>query len=136
VKGRKRHILVDSMGMLLAIEVTSAGIHDSHGACTLFRQMDERDYPRLEEFVADSAYRGDRVELEAFVAGQWEVKIVTRQDDQKGFEVQPIRWIVERTFGWLSQCRRLARDYEKTINSSKGFIYFAMIRLMARRLAA
>ena len=136
VKGRKRHIVVDSMGLLLAVYISGADIHDSVGACELLRGMDEREFSRLEEFVADSAYRGERVETEAFVAGQWDVRIVTRRDDQKGFEVQPIRWIVERTFAWLSRCRRLANDFEKTVSSAKGFIHFAMIRLMARRLAA
>lgn len=124
------------MGLLLVVYISGAEVHDSAGACELFRRMDEREFFRLEEFVADSAYRGERVATEAFVAGQWDVRIVTRRDEQKGFEVQPIRWIVERTFAWLTRCRRLARDYEKTVSSAKGFIYFAMIRLMARRLAA
>ena len=114
VKGRKRHIVVDSMGLLLAVHVTGAELHDSAGACALFEKMDEETFPRLEEFVCDAAYRGERVETAAFVAGQWEVRIVTRRDDQKGFEVQPIRWIVERTFAWLSRCRRLAHLYPFT----------------------
>lgn len=136
VKGRKRHIVVDSMGLLLGVYISGADMHDSVGACELLRQMEECEFTRLEEFVADSAYRGERVATEAFVAGQWDVRIVTRRDDQKGFEVQPIRWIVERTFAWLSRCRRLVCDYEKTVSSARGFIHFAMIRLMARRLAA
>ena len=135
VKGRKRHIVVDSMGLLLAVDVTGAGVHDSAGACALFDKMEEEKFPRLEEFVCDAAYRGERVETAAFVAGQWEVRIVTRRDGQKGFEVQPIRWIVERTFAWLSRCRRLAQDYEKTTSSAIAFIQFAMIRLMASRFA-
>ena len=80
--------------------------------------------------VANGGDRG------AYIHSQWGVRIAARRDDQKGFEVQPIRWIVERTFAWLSRCRRLARDYEKTVSSAKGFIHFAMIRLMARMLAA
>ena len=78
--------------------------------------------------VANGGDRG------AYIHSQWDVRIVTRRDDQKGLVVQPIRWIVERTFAWLSRCRRLARDYEKTVSSAKGFIHFAMIRLMLRRL--
>ena len=80
--------------------------------------------------VANGGDRG------AYIHSQWGVRIAARRDDQKGFEVQPIRWIMERTFAWLSRCRRLARNYEKTVSSAKGFIHFAMIRLMARRLAA
>ena len=71
---------------------------------------------------------------DAYIHSQWDVRIAARNGMQKGFEVQPIRWIVERTFAWLSRCRRLARDYEKTVSSAKGFIHFAMIRLMLRRL--
>ena len=74
---------------------------------------------------------GDR---DAYIRRQWDVRIVTRRDDQKGFEVQPIRWIVERTFAWLSRCRRLANDFEKTVSSATGMIYLAMISLMPRRL--
>ena len=78
----------------------------------------------------------DGGDWDAYIRSPWDVRIVTRRDDQKGFVVQPIRWIVERTFAWLSRCRRLANDFEKTVSSAKGFIHFAMIRLMARRLAA
>ena len=124
------------MGLLLRVAVTGANVQDRDGACALIReQFDENDWPRLEEFVADAGYRGEKVELAAFVEGQWDVRIVTRRDDQKGFKVQPIRWIVERTFAWLSRCRRLGKDLEKTVESSLAFIYVAMIRIMSRRLA-
>jgi putative transposase len=123
------------MGMLLRVLVTGADVQDRDGACELIaEQFDEKEWVLLEEFVADAGYRGEKVETAAFVAGQWDVRIVTRRDDQKGFEVQPIRWIVERTFAWLSRCRRLAKDVERTVESATGFIYFAMIRIMARRL--
>jgi transposase len=124
------------MGMLLRVLVTGADVQDRDGACEMITgQFDEKDWVLLEEFVADAGYRGEKVETAAFAAGQWDVRIVTRRDDQKGFEVQPIRWIVERTFAWLSRCRRLAKDVERTVESSTGFIHFAMIRIMARRLA-
>ena len=77
--------------------------------------------------VADGGDRG------AYIRSPWDVRIAARRDDQKGFEVQPIRWIVERTFAWLSRCRRLANDFEKTVSSATGMIYLAMISLMLRR---
>ena len=82
----------------------------------------------------DAGYRGEEVSTKAYVEGQWAVRIVTRRDDQVGFEVQPIRWIVERTFAWLMKCRRLTADVEKTVSSATGMIYLAMISLMLRRL--
>ncbi len=73
---------------------------------------------------------------DAYIHSQWDVRIAARNGMQKGFEVQPIRWIVERTFAWLVKCRRLINDFEKTVSSATAMIYLAMIRLMARRLAA
>jgi len=123
------------MGLLLEVLVTGADVTDRDGACEIISGMEGEDYPRLEEFVADAGYRGDKFEHAAYVQCCWDVKIVTRRDDQKGFEVQPIRWIVERTFAWLSRCRRLAKDVERKASSSAAFIRLAMIRIMTRRLA-
>jgi transposase len=127
--------VVDSMGLLLGVHVTGADVQDRDGACEILLRLDENEWERLEEIVADAAYRGEKVETAAFVAGQWEVRIVTRREEQQGFEVQPIRWIVERTFAWISRMRRLAADFERTVSSAAGFIHFTMIRLMAKRLA-
>lgn len=124
------------MGLLMKALITGADVQDRDGAVAILKSLGEKEWPLLEEFVADAGYRGDKVETAAFVAGQWDLRIVTRKDDQKGFAVQPIRWIVERTFAWLSRCRRLGKDFERTVASSMGFIHFTMIRLMARRLAA
>ena len=139
VAGRKRHIVVDTLGFILAVFVSAASLHDSRGAEVLMDEMGTRqvtDFPRLEEFVADSSYRGERLATKAFVAGHWDVVIVTRSEEQKGFVVQKIRWIVERTFAWLNSWRRLALDLERYESTMEGFIYFRMINLLASRLAA
>lgn len=126
--------MVDSEGMILCAIVTAASVTDRKGACAMIGQLDEKQFPRMEEFVCDAGYRGEEVSTKAYVEGQWAVRIVTRRDDQGGFEVQPIRWIVERTFAWLMKCRRLTADVEKTVSSATGMIYLAMISLMLRRL--
>ncbi|MBI5155060.1 IS5 family transposase [Candidatus Poribacteria bacterium] len=135
VKGRKRHIAVDVLGLLIALEVTGADVQDRDGAVLLFKELNAGDRTRLAQAVLDSAYRGETV---AQAAKNLDILIITRRDDQpKGeFKVQPIRWIVERTFAWLNQARRLFKDVEKTVESSKAMIYLAMIRIMAKRLAA
>jgi putative transposase len=121
--------------MLVELDVTGADIQDRDGAVLLLDSLNAGDHKRLAQAVVDSAYRGETV---AQAAKTIEILVITRRDDQqKGeFKVQPIRWIVERTFAWLNQFRRLFKDVEKTVSSSEAMIYLAMVRLMVGRLAA
>jgi transposase len=128
VKGRKRHILVDTLGLILKAEVHSAGIQDRDGTALVFDRITRR-FPFIEKICADGAYRGPRVEA----ASPRPVKIVMRSES--GFEVLPKRWIVERTFAWLGINRRLSKDFERFSQTSLAFIQTAMIKLMTRRLA-
>jgi transposase len=130
VKGRKRHILVDTLGLLLRPEVHSAGIQDRDGALRLFDKLTAR-FPFLEVFFADAAYAGEKVEQ----AAPRPVEIVRRCDTAKGFQVLPKRWIVERTLAWITANRRMARDFECYAETARAFIQIAMIKLMTRRLA-
>ena len=112
--------------------VHGAGIQDRDGAKLLLAKL-RGAFPRLRLIWADAAYAGQLIGWVAAFAG-WVLEIVKRSDDTQGFVVQPHRWIVERTFGWLSKYRRLVRDYEEAAKSSEAWIRLAMIHLMARRL--
>jgi len=134
VKGRKRHILVDTLGLLLAVVVTPASTSDPAGARLLFKRLGGA-CKKLRRIWVDGTYRGQL--LEWVLLHYWFVlQPVLRSDDQKGFVLLPRRWVVERTFAWLTQCRRLSKDYEVLPASSEAMIYIAMTRLMIRRLAA
>jgi putative transposase len=124
---------VDTLGLILVVVVHCAGIQDRDGAKLVFEKLHGIS-PRLRLIWADGGYAGHLVAWVAALAG-WVLEIVKRSDDAQGFEVLPHRWIVERTFGWLSKYRRLAKDYEETVASSEAWIRIAMIHLMARRLA-
>jgi putative transposase len=134
VKGRKRHILVDTLGLLLAVVITSAALSDAAGAKLLLRRLGGAG-KKLRRIWVDGAYRGHLLEW-VILHCRFRLQPVLRSDDQKGFVVLPRRWVVERTFAWLTQCRRLDKDYEVLPQSSKAMIYIAMTRLMVRRLAA
>ena len=114
--------------------VHPADIQDRDGAKLVLEKMTDQ-FPRLEKIWADGAYAGKLVDW-AKEFGQWVVEIVKRSADAVGFEVLPHRWIVERTFAWLGRFRRLSKDYEVLVGTSEAMIHIAMIRLMARRLAA
>ena len=134
--GRKRHILVDTLGLLLQVLVTGANIQDRDGAKELlssFYASFLRSF-RLKRIWADAGYQGG-LTCWTQVAFAWTLEIVKREKEQIGFAVLPKRWIVERTFAWFVRNRRLARDYERLPETSEAFIYIAMIRLMTRRLA-
>jgi putative transposase len=133
IKGRKRHILVDTQGLLLKVIVTSASVQDRDGAKIM---LDEnlKYFHKLELTWADSAYAGKLIEHFKDEHGH-KVEIIKRTDDMKGFILLPRRWVVERTFSWLNNYRRLSKDYERLTNTSETLIYFAMIRLMLKRLA-
>jgi putative transposase len=134
IKGRTRHLLVDTRGLLVAGVVTAASISDAKGARVLFERMGGA-CNKLRRIWVDGTYRG---KLMDWVVDQWWFLLqpVLRTDDQKGCVVVPRRWVVERTFAWLTHCRRLSKDYEVLPASSEAMIYIAMTRLMIRRLAA
>ena len=132
VKGRKRHILVDTLGLLLKARVLTADIQDRDGAKMLFLDIKEQ-MPRLQLIWADGGYRGKLIEWVA-VQCLWILEIVKRNDQLKGFVILPKRWIVERTFSWLNRNRRLSKDYERKIESSEAFLYLSMSILMLKRL--
>jgi len=132
VKGRKRHILVDTLGLLLKARVLTANIQDRDAAKMLFLDIKEQ-MPRLQLIWADGGYRGKLIEWVA-VQCLWLLEIVKRNDQVKGFVILPKRWIVERTFSWLNRNRRLSKDYERKIESSEAFLYLSMSILMLKRL--
>ncbi len=133
VTGRKRHLLVDAMGLVLAVVVHSAGIQDRDGAKLVLERARNR-FERLKLIWADGGYAG---KLVAWVQGNCgsELEIVKRNDDLKGFHVLPRRWVVERTFGWLGRYRRMSKDYEFYPETSETMVHVAMINLMVRRLS-
>ncbi len=132
VKGRKRHLIVDTMGLVWAVVVHSAGIHESQHAPEVLARLVGL-VPRLESVIADAGYRGTPGGLVWRIFG-WLWRIVERDPDQKGFVVVKRRWIVERTFGWLEGYRRLSKDYETLQETSEAMIELAMSRLMLNRL--
>jgi putative transposase len=135
VKGRKRHILVDTLGLLLIVVVTAASLSDQAGARQIFQHM-RGTCKNLRKVWVDGTYRG--AEWTAWVKEHYNLVLesVTRAEGQKGFAVLPHRWVVERTLAWLNQCRRLSKDYEELPSTSETFVYVAMTRLMLKRLAA
>jgi putative transposase len=133
IKGRKRHIVVDTLGLILAVVVHAADIQDRDGAKLLLGRLLGGGFPRLKLIWADGAYGGDLVEWVKRFFG-WVLEIVKRPKDQKGFVVLPRRWVVERTLGWLGRYRRLSKDYEERPASEEAIILIAMINLMVHRL--
>lgn len=135
INGRKRHLIVGILGLVLSVLVHPANIQDRDGAPAVIQRLGER-FPRLELIKADSAYAGALEEqVQTLLPNQpLRLEIVKRNEDQKGFEVQPFRWVVEPTFGWLGRYRRLSKEYERLPESSEAMIYLAMIHIMVRRL--
>lgn len=134
IKGRKRHILTDTLGLLVGFIVHSAGIQDRDGAPILLQDVAE-DHPNLRHVFADGGYAGPKLRAALKPEQNWVIQVVKRSDKAVGFEVIPRRWIVERTFAWLGRCRRLAKDWETSIASSEAWIFIASIRHLTRRLA-
>lgn len=132
IKGRKRHIIVDTLGLLLAVVVHPANIQDRDGAKLVLAKLVGK-FSRLKLIWADGGYAGKLIEWTQEL-GHWILEIVKRSDDVTGFQVLPKRWIVERTFAWFGRNRRLSKDYETLTDSSEAIIYLAMIHLMLRRL--
>jgi putative transposase len=137
IKGRKRHMAVDALGLILTMVITSAAVQDRDAAKTLIKTLLGR-FGRLQIIWADGGYLGSLVQwvkkLRPF--GKLHLEIVRRCDPCDGFKVLPKRWIIERTFGWLTKSRRLCRDYEVRLDHSEAMIRICMIRLMVRRLAS
>jgi putative transposase len=133
IKGRKRHILVDVMGLLLMVVVHAADIQDRDGAKLVLGKV-TGNFPRMELIWADGGYAGKLIDW-VKTNCKWVLEIVKRSDDVSGFKVLPHRWVVERTFGWLGRYRRLSKDYEGLPESSESMIYAAMTHLMIRRLS-
>ena len=132
VKGRKRHLLVDTLGLILAVVVHPANIQDRDGAKLVFEKVRGK-FRRLSLVWADGGYAGQLIQWLADFC-HWTLQIVKRCDKATGFHVLPRRWVVERTFGWIGRCRRLSKDYEADPRSSEAMVYIAMIQLMLRRL--
>ena len=134
IKGRKRHILTDTGGLLVTARVHTADIQDRDGAPDVLTAI-RSSFPWLRHVFADGGYAGDKLRDALARIGEWTLQIVKRSDKAKGFVLLPRRWVVERTFAWLGRCRRLAKDFEATIASATAWVFVAHIRLLTRRLA-
>jgi putative transposase len=134
VKGHKRHSLTDTVGNMLNVVVTAANVSDIAGGKLLIEKIME-DFSTIEKIWADGTYRGGFID---WVHEKMEavLEIVKRDDGEKGFKLLPRRWVVERTFAWLGNYRRLSKDYERLTGNSEGMIYLASIKTMLQRLAA
>jgi putative transposase len=134
VDGRKRHIVVDSMGLLLAVLVTAASVDDAAAAPALFARLEGQPMGKVVRMYADAKYHNFRLYEWIGEHARWGLSIIRRPEGQRGWVKLPIRWTVERTFAWLGRCRRLSKDREKSMVSSESFIKLAMIQLMLHRL--
>ena len=130
INGRKRHALVDTDGRGLVLEPHPASIQDRDGGAPLL-QVSRRFFPFIQRVFAYSGYAGEKVTSATLIA----VEIVRKNPDQVGFAVNPRRWVVERFFAWIGRNRRLAKDFEATINSARAFLYAASVMLLVRRIA-
>ena len=138
ILGRKRHLLVDTDGLILKLRVHAADVQDRDGAALLLDQLDE-PLRSLEHIWADGGYAGEKLRTwmeQRFGERPLRLEIVKRSDAQQGFKVLPRRWVVERTFGWLHNFRRLSKDYEFRTDSSEAFILIAASKILIARLAS
>ena len=134
VKGRKRHIVTDTCGFMLFVLIHAADIQDRDGGADVLKAIRHR-FPWLRHIFDDGGYAGDKIKAALEGHGTWTLEIVKRSDTAKGFVLLPRRWVVERTFAWLSRCRRLAKDWERSIASSTAWAHIASIRMLTRRTA-
>lgn len=137
IKGRKRHLLVDTLGLMILVVVSAANVPERAGAHLVLAQLHHiRDrFPRLVRIWVDSGYEGQSFMRLVMDTYRWIVQTIKRSDSTKGFVLLPRRWVVERTFGWFNWYRRLNKDYECLPETSVAMIQVAMIRIMLRRLA-
>jgi len=136
VTGRKRHVFVDTMGLLLAVSVTAASVDDAAGAPPLFTQVAPETVPQLTKVWADSKYHNHQ--LNAWMKRErptWDLEVVSRPRGAKGFVLLPKRWVAERTFSWSDRWRRHSKDYERRTDSSEAMFKVSAIGAMLRRLA-
>lgn len=136
IKGRKRHLVVDTLGLVLAVVVTAAQVDDARGAQDVVGKLAPAAYPRLEVLFGDNKYHNYDYYgwLEGHSQGKWHMEISSRPADATGFKPLHIRWVVERTFAWLGRYRRHSKDYEKRTDSSESMLLLSSITLMLRRL--
>ena len=136
INGRKRHLLVDTLGLLLTVMVTTAALDDGAAAPQMVNRLDPKDYPRMQKLWGDNKYHNLNFrEWLALNRPGWELEVKTREPGVKGFAVLPKRWVVERSFAWHERYRRHSRDYERRTDSSEAMIRISSLHLMLRRLA-
>jgi len=136
INGRKRHILVDTMGLLLTVVVATAAVDDGVAAPSVVGKLDPKDYPRMQKLWGDNKYHNHNFrQWLALHRPGWELEVKTREPGVRGFAVLPKRWVVERTFAWNGRYRRNSRDYERRTDSSESMIRISSLHLMLRRLA-
>lgn len=134
VKGRKRHIITDTTGLLVGAVIHEADIQDRDGAALVAAAIRD-SHPWLRHLFADGGYAGEKLTSALALLGDWTVEIIKRSDAAKGFVLLPRRWVVERTFAWLNRNRRLAKDFEQLISSATAWLMVASLKLVMRRLA-
>jgi transposase len=134
IKGRKRHIVTDTIGLMVGAAIHPADVQDRDGAPLVIEAIHDL-FPWLRHLFADSAYSGDKLLKALAKFGEWSIEIIKRMADTAGFEVLPRRWVVERTLAWLNRNRRLAKDFEASIESAKAWVYIASVQLIIRRIA-
>ena len=136
-KGRKRHLTVDTLGLVPPVLVTGASLPERQGGKQVLKQVKQMRARvfRLHTVWVDGGYDGNPFLHWVMDTCRWIVQVVLRPQERKGFVLLPKRWVVERTFGWLTWCRRLNKDYELLPETAETFVYLAMIRVMVRRLA-
>ena len=134
IKGRKRHILTDTCGYLVHAVVHGADIQDRDGAPLFMAGIIGR-FPWLRHVFADGGYAGEKLRAALDKIGKWTLEIIKRSDAAKGFKLLPRRWVVERTFAWLNRNRRLAKDFENSIESATAWLFMASVQLITRKLA-
>ena len=134
IKGRKRHIVVDTMGLLLGVVVTAANVDDAQGAKAGLSQLLGQDFPRLRLLWADHKYHNYELEEWLDENARFTIEVVNRPKGQRGFVLLPKRWVVERTLAWLERCRRNSKDYERLTPTSAAMIQISMIQLRLHRL--
>jgi putative transposase len=133
---RKRHIAVDTLGLLLAVLVTGAEVHDAVAGMELASQLNRTNYPRLRKVWADSKYHNHALyaHIKDHVDGSWELEVVSRPPGAAGWVLLPRRWVVERTFAWLGRYRINSKEYERLTGSSESQVYVSSIQLLLKRL--